>query len=183
MSTNPCALYCTFAYKFSAHQSVSAMPTRSTVRSSVIAVLRYNLKYSMEHISATVRVTSTTRCPLNSTVVAKYSAHQPVCGMSTGSPVKSSVFAVWRFRLEYAIELIFPTIGFVSTIRCALNSAFLAKYSSHRPDCRMPTRSPVRSSVIEVFRASLKYSIERISPTTRVMSAIPCSLNAILDAK
>ena len=96
--TTLCALYSTFAYKYSALQPLCGMSTMSPVSSTVVAILRFSLKYTVERSSANFRVMSTIPCALKSTFVAKYSADQPVCRMSTLSCIRSSVIAVLQIQ-------------------------------------------------------------------------------------
>jgi hypothetical protein len=94
MTTNRCAVHSTFAAKYSAPAPV-IMSTQVEVKSNVITVLHtQDSTIHSTYLRFHYIYMSTGQCSLYPTFSEKYSAHQPVCGMSTLVPAKSSVVAV-----------------------------------------------------------------------------------------
>ena len=147
MATIRCSLHFTSDVIFTAYQLGWAKSTVGSVKLSVFAVFILKLIYLDQRDSASIADMSTIRCALYSRFAAKYSKHQPLFGISSLVPVKSSVIAVLQiFRLKYSNECISVFIAHMATIRCRLHFTSDVICTAHQLGWAMSTLVSVKPS-------------------------------------
>jgi hypothetical protein len=161
ISTMQCALHCKHGAKYSAHPPIYAIWTMVPAIYNAVTALHIQLNVSkmLLEISRQFKPRNTANMVPNTAHILQFT----LCGLC--SRPYTIQYQVRLVRLEYTADRIFPAMGHISKIQCALYWKLGANYSAHPPAFAMWTLVP------DIYNA---FTAPYIQTTIFIWTYLPC---------